>query len=135
MLRLVVAYLIAGLAFGACDAVWLTQSYGRLYYPEIGQLTLAAPAPLASLAFYLLYLVGVIRFAVAPALKSGGVGAAVVNGAFFGLVAYGTYDLTNLATLKNWTLKISLIDMAWGTFASATASAVSTFATSKLFKV
>ena len=134
MMRLVVAYLIAALAFGACDAVWLTQSYARVYYPEIGQLTLPAPAPGASLAFYLLYLVGVIRFAVAPALKSGGVGAAIVNGAFFGLVAYGTYDLTNLATLKNWTLKISLVDMAWGSFATATASAVSTFVTSKTFK-
>jgi len=134
MLRLVVAYLIAALAFGTCDAVWLTQSYGRIYYPEIGQLTLAAPAPVASLCFYLLYLLGVIRFAVAPALKVGGVGAAIVNGAFFGLVAYGTYDLTNLATLKNWTLTISLVDMAWGTFATATASAVSTIATSKIFK-
>jgi len=134
MMRLIAAYLIAALAFGACDAVWLTQSYARIYYPEIGQLTLSAPAPLASLAFYLLYLVGVIRFAVAPALKRGGVGAAIVNGAFFGLVAYGTYDLTNLATLKNWTVKISLVDMAWGTFATATASAVTTYVTPKFFK-
>jgi uncharacterized membrane protein len=134
MIRLIVAYVIAAVAFGCLDAVWLTQSYGSLYYPEIGRLTLSAPDPLASAAFYLLYLVGVVRFAVAPALKSGGIATALVQGAFLGLVAYGTYDLTNLATLKNWTLKITLVDMAWGVVATSTASVVSTFLTSKLVK-
>ena len=135
MLRPVVAYLIAALAFGALDAVWLTQSYTQVYLPQIGQLTLPSPAPMASLAFYLIYLAGLLRFAIAPALTTGGAGRAMINGACFGFVAYATYDLTNLATLKGWTVTVSVIDMAWGTVASAVASGISAGLTRRIFKV
>ena len=135
MLRLVVAYLIAALAFGALDAVWLTQSYTQVYLPQIGALTRPTPEPFASLAFYLVYLAGLVRFAVAPGVSRDGVVRAMINGACFGCVAYATYDLTNLATIRGWTLTVSLVDMVWGTVASAVASGVSTGLTRRIFKV
>ena len=66
-------------------------------------------------AFYLLYLVGLIALAVIPGLQAGSVGAALWRGALFGLVAYATYDLTNLSTLANWPVNVTVIDMIWGT--------------------
>ena len=126
MWRIAAAYLATALVFGALDAVWLTQSFSTIYLPEIGKLTLPSPAPVASLAFYLVYIAGVVRFAVAPALTSGGPLRAATQGGWLGFIAYGTYDLTNLATLQHWTLKVSLIDMAWGCVATATASFVAT---------
>jgi len=138
MLRNLAAYLIAVVAFGALDAVWLTQSFAHLYQPQIGQLT-HTPEPVASLAFYLIYIFGMTRFGIVPSLgRATGsrnvVIRALINGACFGFVAYATYDLTNLATLKGWTLTISLADMAWGTFATAVASAITTALTRRIFK-
>ena len=72
MWRIAAAYLATALVFGALDAVWLTQSFSTVYLPEIGKLTLPSAEPVASLAFYLVYIAGVVRFAVAPALSSGG---------------------------------------------------------------
>ncbi len=135
MLRLVVAYLLAAVAFGALDAVWLTQSYTQIYLPQIGALTRPTPEPMASLVFYLVYLAGLVRFAVAPGVSRDGVARAMVNAACFGCVAYATYDLTNLATLKGWTVTVSVVDMAWGTVASAIAAGISTGLTRRLFKV
>ena len=133
MWRIAAAYLATALVFGALDAVWLTQSFSTVYLPEIGKLTLPSPEPVASLAFYLVYIAGVVRFAVAPALISGGPLRAATQGAFLGLVAYATYDLTNLATLQHWTLKVSLIDMAWGCFATATAACAATAIIGRVF--
>lgn len=126
MWRIVAAYIVTALLFGALDAVWLSQSFAGVYLPEIGALTLPSPAPVASLAFYLVYIAGIVRFAVAPALAAGGPARAGVQGAWLGAVAYATYDLTNLATLQHWTLKVSLIDMAWGCVATATAATLAT---------
>ncbi len=74
----------------------------------------------AAVAFYLIYVLGIVVFAVWPALESGDWRTALMRGAAFGFFAYATYDLTNLATLKVWSLKISLIDMAWGTLLTGT---------------
>jgi uncharacterized membrane protein len=126
MWRIAAAYLATALVFGALDAVWLTQSFAAVYLPEIGRLTLPSPEPVAALAFYLVYIAGVVRFAVAPALVAGGPARAAVQGAWLGLIAYATYDLTNLATLQHWTLKVSLIDMTWGCVATATAACAGT---------
>jgi len=126
MWRIAAAYVATALVFGALDGIWLTQSFAAVYLPEIGRLTLPSPEPAASLAFYLVYIAGMVRFAVAPALAQGGPLRAATQGAWLGLVAYATYDLTNLATLQHWTLKVSLIDMAWGCVATATAASVAT---------
>ena len=117
------------------DGLWLVFMLKRLYVPNIGHLLNDSMAIWPAVIFYILYGIALNVFVVLPALKNNtGCLELLLLGLLFGMVTYGTYDLTNLATLKNWTLKISLVDMAWGTFATATASAVSTFVTSKTFK-
>lgn len=131
-MQYIVAYLVAALAFGAMDAVWLNTMFTRLYKPEIGELLgdlRWAPA----LIFYLLYLVGIQIFAVAPALKSGQWTTALIYGALFGLFCYATYDLTNHATMKVWSIKVTVLDIIWGTFATGTASAIAAWVTLRFF--
>jgi uncharacterized membrane protein len=88
----------------------------------------------AAVAFYIIYVLGVVFFAIKPALESRDWRSALIRGALFGFFAYATYDLTNLATLKVWSLKVSLIDMAWGTFITAAAASVSAAVTMALEK-
>lgn len=107
----------------ALDLLWLGVLARTLYQQEIGHLMAPSPNLLAGAAFYVLYTVGIVVFAVAPRAQDPGWGPTLALGATFGLVAYGTYDLTNLATLKAWPVRISLIDMAWGTLLSAAAAA------------
>jgi uncharacterized membrane protein len=73
--------------------------------------------------FYLLYLLGILFFVVRPALQSGGWTTALTYGALFGFIAYGTYDLTNYATLRQWTLGLTVSDMVWGAVVTAVSSA------------
>ena len=104
------------------DAVWLGLVATSIYQRGIGHLMAAQPNLPAALAFYLLYPVGVVVLAVlSPAARS--VARAAGYGAVLGLVAYGTYDLTNLATLRDWPLSIALVDMAWGGLLTAFAAA------------
>ncbi len=122
-MQILVAALVTAIVFGAMDAVWLNTMMTRLYKPEIGELIgdlRWAPA----LVFYVIYIVGMQIFAVAPALKSGQWTTALVYGALFGFFCYATYDLTNYATLKIWSLKVTIADIIWGSFATGTASAV-----------
>ena len=72
--------------------------------------------------FYLVYVAGIVHFAVMPAVNGGSWVTALVNGALLGLVAYGTYDMTNLATLKNWSVSVSVVDMIWGVALTAIAA-------------
>ncbi|MBN8528883.1 MAG: DUF2177 family protein [Caulobacterales bacterium] len=123
MIKYVAAYLGAGVAMAALDAVWLTTMANRLYRPVIGSIMAAKPDMTAAVAFYLIYLAGVVFFAVSPALKETRLMRAVINGAALGFVAYATYDLTNQATLSVWSTKLTLIDLAWGTALTATAAA------------
>ena len=122
MLAYIVAYVVSGLAFVAADAAWLTLAGPRLYRPAIGPLlndkVNAAPA----VVFYLLYLGGVLFLAVTPALRTGQWRAAALNGLVLGLVAYGTYDLTNQATLRLWSVRLTVADMAWGGAVTALAA-------------
>ena len=122
MIEYVAAYLSAGVAMAAIDAVWLTTMANRLYRPVIGSIMAAKPDMTAAVAFYLIYLAGVVFFAVSPALKEASVVRALINGAALGFVAYATYDLTNQATLKVWSTHLTLIDLAWGTVLTASIS-------------
>lgn len=128
----VVAALITALAFGAMDAVWLNTMFTRLYKPEIGEL-LGDLRWGPALIFYLLYIVGMQIFAVSPALASGKWTTALIYGALFGFFCYATYDLTNHATMKVWSLKVTILDIIWGSFATGTASAIAAAATLALF--
>lgn len=122
-MQIVLAYVLTLVAFAVIDTMWLGTMGDRLYRPLIGSM-LAENFRLApAIAFYAFYAAGLTLFAVLPGLAEGGWKKALLWGGLFGLFAYGTYDLTNLATLKTWSLKLSLIDMAWGACVSAGASA------------
>jgi uncharacterized membrane protein len=111
--------------FGLLDAVWLSVMGKVLYKPTLGDILLPTVNLPPAIVFYLLYPIGIMVFAVMPALKAGSVTPALMYAALFGALAYATYDLTNFATLRNWTLQITLFDIVWGGFASAVAAAVS----------
>lgn len=126
-MQLVIAYLAAALVFGGLDAAWLGWAGPNLYRPALGALL----APTFRLApagvFYFAYLVGLVWFAVRPALAQG-VGAGALNGALLGAMCYMTYDLTNQATLARWPVHVTLIDVCWGAFATAMAAAAGVWA-------
>jgi len=117
------AWLAAALVMGGLDFAWLKLMVGPVYQPVIGTVLTDKPNMTAAVAFYAVYLVGVILFAVRPALEEGDWRIALLWGAAFGFFAYATYDLTNLATLKVWSVKLSLIDMAWGTLLTGVTAA------------
>lgn len=120
----IVAFVATAIAFLAIDAVWLTLAASRLYKPLLGD-ALAETFRLGpAVAFYVIYVVGLVFFAVMPALQSGRWLTALGFGALFGFCAYATYDLTNQATLKDWPLAITLADLAWGTFLSGVAASI-----------
>lgn len=122
MLIFVTAYAAAAVAFLALDFVWLTVAGALLYKPMLGTMLAAEPLlPVAAL-FYLFYVVGLVVFAILPAANAGSWLMALGLGALLGLIAYGTYDITNLATLRDWPVLVSVIDMAWGAVVSATAA-------------
>ena len=123
MSRIAIAYVATAIAFCGLDFIWLGWVAKGYYQAQVGPLLLDKPNLPVAAAFYALYIVGVLIFAVLPALEAGSWGKALLYGALFGLFAYATYDLTNLATLKGWSAGIALLDLAWGavvTGASAT---------------
>ena len=135
MLKYALAYIVVAVVFAALDLIWLSVAGPLLYRPALGPL-LAAKASLSPAAvFYLLYVAGVTLFVVVPALQAGSWSRATLLGAAFGLVAYGTYDLTNQATLKVWSTQVSLADMAWGAFATAVAATAGVLLAGKTAKV
>ena len=113
MLAWLSAYGTAALVFFGLDFLWLTAMTPAFYRPRLATLLLAEPRLGVAATFYLLYVAGIVQLAVMPSLGSSWI-AAFATGAVLGLVAYGTYDMTNLSTLKGWSLSISLVDMAWG---------------------
>lgn len=119
-----VCYAIAVVVFAAIDITWLTVVGGQLYKQTLGDILVPNIRMAPAIAFYLLYPVGLIFFAVDPAWKNGSIITAVTHGALFGLFTYGTYELTNFATLRNWTLEITAIDMTYGAMASAGVAAI-----------
>jgi uncharacterized membrane protein len=124
MSRFLTAYVTTALTFVMLDFVWLSTMTSRLYQPDLGPLMLAKPNLLVAAAFYLLFIVGLVVFAVLPAMEKRRWGQAAMLGALFGFIAYATYDLTNLATLKDFTVRLAAADMAWGAVVSALASSV-----------
>jgi uncharacterized membrane protein len=122
--QLLIAYPVTAVAFLALDAVWLTVMADRLYRPALGDLLLPRFALAPAALFYVVYIVGVVAFAVGPALADGRWTAALARGALLGLVAYATYDLTNQATLRDWPWRLTIADLCWGTFATAAAAAI-----------
>jgi uncharacterized membrane protein len=119
----VVAYIATAVIFLGLDAIWLSQVALGMYRQELGSLLLEKPNLAIAAAFYLLYVAGIVILAVIPSLGDGGWVKALLLGAVLGLVAYGTYDITNLSTLRGWSTKLALIDMAWGAGLTAVSAA------------
>ena len=118
----IIAYIASAVTFFALDFVWLSLATSRFYRPQLGDLLSESPNLPVAGAFYLVYVVGVVVFAVLPSAASGSWLMALGLGALLGLVAYGTYDFTNLATIRDWPAMVSVIDLAWGTAVTAVAS-------------
>jgi len=129
-MRLVVAYLASAAVFAMIDAAWITLLGPRIYRPLIGDILADQVRLGPAIGFYGLYIGGIVALAAAPALRDGGWRRAATSGAVLGLVAYGTYDLTNQATLKVWATQITLLDMTYGALATALAAAVGYLAAS-----
>jgi len=132
MMELLVKLLAAAGIMGVLDFLWLGFVAKRLYYSEIGKILLEKPNMIAALAFYVVYVVGVVVFVITPAIEKNSWQYALGCGALFGFVAYATYDLTNLATMKDFSTKIVIIDLAWGVFLTAVVS-LGSYAIVKLF--
>ncbi len=131
-MQFVTTYISGLVAFLIIDFIWLKYIALSFYRDQIGHLMLDKPNLGIALLFYLVYVVGVVILAVNPALEKGQWTIALVYGGLLGLVAYGTYDITNLATLKTWPPIVAVVDMIWGTVLTASVATIAYFATSAL---
>ncbi len=109
--------------FFAVDMVWLGWLARGFYRKHLGHWLAAEPNWTAAILFYLLFILGILVFVVLPGLEAGSLGRTLARGALFGLVTYATYDLTNLATARDWPLVVTVVDLAWGTVLSALVAA------------
>lgn len=123
MTRYVLGYALTLVFFIGIDIIWLAWVARSTYVAEMGSLLRKEPNLIAAAAFYMLYAAGLVLFAVLPGLRAGSVMQGMILGAALGFIAYGTYDLTNLAVLNGYSLRITLIDMAWGTVMSGATAA------------
>ena len=121
---LIKLYLTALPVFLAIDMVWLGLVARTFYKNQLGFLMKSEVNWPAAIIFYLLFIVGLVVFVINPALEKNSWLQAVILGGLFGLIAYATYDLTNLATLKNWPLLVTAVDLLWGTILAAGVSLI-----------
>jgi uncharacterized membrane protein len=123
-----IAYVTVLLVFGTIDAVWLTTMGPVIYRPALGDILTTSLRVAPALAFYLTFPIGIVVFAVLPALRSQTPMTGTTLALLFGALAYATYDLTNYATLRNWNLQITVLDIGYGAVASSIAATVAYFA-------
>ena len=114
MLIFLKTYLVTAVFFLVVDYVWLARIAGGFYRTQLGALMLDQPRLGVAAVFYIFYVAGIVIFAVLPAMKEQSVMTALLLGALLGGVAYGTYDVTNYATLRNWPLAVLVVDISWG---------------------
>ena len=112
--KLIISYLLTTVVFFAVDMTWLGLIAKDLYKKYLGSFLSDKVNWPAAIIFYLLFIIGIFYFCILPAVEKNSVVKAIISGALFGVFTYATYDLTNLATLKNWPLTIVFIDIAWG---------------------
>jgi len=117
-------FLIAFPVFFVIDMVWLVLVAKRFYSKQIGFLMKPDITWYAAIIFYLLFIAGLVTFVITPAVEKHSWTHALLFGAFFGLITYATYDLTNLATMKNWPLLVTVVDLVWGMVVSASVSVI-----------
>jgi uncharacterized membrane protein len=117
-------YLVAFTVFIVIDLIWLVFIARNLYKNQIGHLMADSPNWFAAIIFYLVFLFGLTYFVINPAVDVMSFKKVLLNGMLFGFITYATYDLTNLATLQDWPLKITIIDLLWGTSLGGAVSAM-----------
>ena len=127
----IIAFVAAAVAFGVLDALWLGWAGENFYRPRLGDMLADSFRMGPALVFYTAYVAAMVWFAVRPGLENG-LGAAALNGALLGAICYATYDLTNQATLRNWSTTITVVDILWGAFATGVAATIATYAARKL---
>lgn len=121
MKQLLIAYFSTLLSMLAIDGIWLGTMMNRFYKPRMGELLAKNASYAPAIVFYLLYTFGVLLLVVQPALKNASpLWQTFLYGALLGMVAYGTYDLTNQATLKNWPTSLTVVDLFWGSLLTGT---------------
>ena len=123
-MNLIIAYIVTTITFLAIDSVWLGVVAKNFYADKLGNMMLDQPNLKIAAVFYLFYTIGVVVFAIKPALDAQNMFLALGYGALFEFLAYGTYDFTNMATLKNWPYVMSLVDIVWGTFLTALSAVI-----------
>lgn len=123
-MNIAVTYILTLVVFAVIDTAWLGTMGDRIYRPLIGEMLADNFRVAPAIIFYALYAAALTTFAVMPGLADGGWKKALIWGGLFGLFAYGTYDLTNMATLKSWSVKLVVIDMTWGVIVSGVSSAI-----------
>ncbi len=124
-------FFIALPVFFIIDMIWLVLVAKNFYQRQIGFLMRPDFQWTAAIIFYLLFIAGLVLFVISPSVERGSWVHAIVYGALFGLITYSTYDLTNLATLKNWPVAVTVVDLIWGMVLSATVSVVTWLIASK----
>ena len=108
-------FIFTFIIFFVIDILWLSTFAKKTYDKYLGYLLADKVIWPAAMIFYVLFIIGLVYFAIAPGVEANSIGKVILNGALFGFFTYATYDLTNLATVKDWPLKITIIDLIWGT--------------------
>lgn len=127
MITVIKTYFIALIVFFGIDLLWLGVIAKKLYKSELGFIMSDKPNWTAAIVFYLLFIIGLVFFVIYPAIEKGSWTYALLAGIFFGFITYSTYDLTNLATIKDWPIKITLIDLLWGSSLGGMVSTITYF--------
>lgn len=126
-MEIIKTYAISFVTFFLIDIVWLVVVARKLYQKELGYIMSEKPNWIVAALFYLIFIAGLIFFVINPALEKNSWTYALLVGMLFGLITYSTYDLTNLATLKDWPIKITIIDLIWGTSLGGLVSTITFF--------
>jgi uncharacterized membrane protein len=125
-------FLIALPVFFAIDMVWLVLVAKKFYQDQIGFLMRPDINWAAAIIFYMLFIAGLVVFVISPAVEKQSWSHAVLYGAFLGLITYATYDLTNLATMKDWPLTVTIVDLIWGSALASSVSVITYFIANKI---
>jgi uncharacterized membrane protein len=132
-MRYLKLYLVSLAAFFAIDMLWLGLVARSFYQQHLGFLMAPSPNWFVASLFYLLFVGGLLFFVIVPGLKDDSLKPTLLKATLFGLITYATYDLTNLATLKDWPALLSIVDMLWGMFLSVSVSCVGFIAGKRIF--
>ncbi len=134
-MKYLILFLISAATFFAIDMIWLGLIAKNFYKEKLSFIFTGQINWTAAIIFYLIYIAGVLYFAVSPGIQSGNFKMTLFNGAILGFLCYATYDLTNMATIKQWPLIVVFVDILWGAFITACVAAVSYLAATKLLHI